>query len=179
MAETPAEGDNTLQTFLLFPKLPTEIRLKIWHIFLDTPRTISLKYREEPEKTSDVTSAGTKQFVKRLGYFFIEKDDAPAVLLDVNIEAREEALAFYEGRIDKAVRVGRSQWARFPQSPPFDRESVVYIEKREKEVPISWSNTTFLLSTRELPKLPKSLFEKFQHVKFTVLDPGNFRHYTA
>lgn len=173
MSETQANASDILQEFILFPNLPTEIRLQIWHIALNTDRTITLKYIEKPKPSAK----GPDPNVRDMGYFTVQKDDNPAVLLGVNKEAREEALGFYHERIASVTCIGTSRWLR----SGLEAQKWLYdtIRSEGKSIPVSFANTTFFLSTREMPRLPAAFLTRFQHVRFTVLDPGYFTFFTT
>lgn len=99
-----------LTEFLLFPKLPTEIRLKIWDIILYAPRKITLKHLGKDELASENLAPSTEPVVttdladwrpleRRIqGVVRVEEDTNPAILLDINMESRMEALNFYDGK---------------------------------------------------------------------------------
>lgn len=44
------ESNQPLQTFTLFPLLPTELRLKIWNLTIPGPRTVTIHYKTRPLK---------------------------------------------------------------------------------------------------------------------------------
>jgi hypothetical protein len=71
-------SDQPSPTFTLFPKLPTELRLKIWK-HARQPRIIRFKYKSNNSSWSHLRAIAK-----------------PPVLFQVNREAREAALKIYE-----------------------------------------------------------------------------------
>ncbi|CAJ2499969.1 Uu.00g028220.m01.CDS01 [Anthostomella pinea] len=100
---------NGAEAFVLFPQLPTELRLKIWTTYLERNRIIAIKMmdsRRPEDFAPGVTRAPSYTAKNSLGkivsgnpYCLISK--APprySTLLSVNSEAREAARVFYRVR---------------------------------------------------------------------------------
>ncbi|KAL4956141.1 hypothetical protein BDW69DRAFT_159153 [Aspergillus filifer] len=82
------------QQFHLFPLLPTELRLLIWHLVLAEPRTVHLKCHR-----------GVHPLLKRRFARSFEALTPPPASLFVNREARGEAVGLYKEwfRVDESV----------------------------------------------------------------------------
>jgi hypothetical protein len=103
-----ATQSNT-STFPLFPLLPKELRLKIWHHSLQRQRFIKVLLLPEkmfnttqPEGTEAVISTSKSERYRAYaeGYQVLSK------LLRVNCEAREAALEFYRVRLPCLLKKG-------------------------------------------------------------------------
>jgi hypothetical protein len=73
----------SLNEFTLFPKLPVELRLKIWRAALPGPRIIEAYYDYEESVNGDISDG------------VIRTNQPPPVLLSVCHESREETLRKY------------------------------------------------------------------------------------
>ena len=97
---------NPTRSFTLFPRLPTELRLKIWHLAMPGPRTITLQYkfrrRARLESALPYTASWTS------------KDLNPAAL-QVCHESRYEALEIYEQAFGTHACSGRKVYFDFEQ----------------------------------------------------------------
>jgi hypothetical protein len=79
------------RTFYLFPALPPELRLRIWHFALQTPQMVAL--------CTNLKSVPLKKYKTR--YLFAKPIGRPLLL--VNVEARRAALSAYlPGFYDKS-----------------------------------------------------------------------------
>jgi hypothetical protein len=85
---------SRVEGFYLFPKLPTEIKLKIWKLSLPGPRAITLRPRKHGYSTTNVVGG----MLPNPDVYDVYNDKAvtktPA-LLQVNWESREVALKSY------------------------------------------------------------------------------------
>jgi len=78
-------------TFTLFPKLPPEIRLKIWRYITPGPRIVEIQYATEPKRLVE-SIPGT---LRPVGPGWISKDPQP-IVLHICQESRMEALKRYQ-----------------------------------------------------------------------------------
>jgi hypothetical protein len=78
--------ENSSPTFTLFPKLPTELRLKIWKYALPGPRAIKVQ-------------RGWPTFSHR-----IRAVAKPPAVLQTNSESRQLAMRFYELSFNNAIK---------------------------------------------------------------------------
>lgn len=167
--QSAANTKHSLEDFLFFPNLPAEIRLKVWHLVLHTHRTITLKQVKTGVSTYSAPIRNEEIITVNKETSVVEKDDAPAVLLSVNHEARAEALSFYDGIIPSRDIAGRKGVGEAKETKG--------ISGSGQKIPISWANTTFHITTRHLRDLCDFLMRKIQHLKIDVNDAPYFVHF--
>jgi hypothetical protein len=86
---------ETSQKFYLFPELAAELRIKIWKFAAEQqPRAIEFV---DDNPNANYRALYQKGMYAPWGHVTVESKQVPA-LLQVNHEAREEALKFYEKR---------------------------------------------------------------------------------
>ncbi|KAL1902438.1 hypothetical protein Sste5346_001419 [Sporothrix stenoceras] len=99
LSETSIEDTNTssemLTTFTCFPNLPTELRLKIWHLSF-VPRVIEV-HRRKSHYADSASSVGQASLAKWQSW------SANPAALAVSFEARSCALEHYSATIRLAV----------------------------------------------------------------------------
>jgi len=126
---TPMEiSTNSPETFLLFPELPGEIRLKIWSYAISVSRTVTITSDRPPFKRGGVQAVQT----------FQADVPAPATLY-VCAESRHEALAVYRpcfktyrARDDHFLPTGRHLYVSFEQDTfKFEDTLLVYLGRSE------------------------------------------------
>jgi hypothetical protein len=109
VASYPAEPKGT-GSFTLFPDLPSELRIKIWHHALSIPRIVEMKESRYPERCSP--GSRETNLVPDWQY----KNKNPPPLLSTCSESRNEALQAYKENTsfdDEPLGTGGPEWFRF------------------------------------------------------------------
>ncbi|TVY45163.1 hypothetical protein LOCC1_G003865 [Lachnellula occidentalis] len=83
----PKDAPSRLTEFHLFPKLPTELRLKIWVFVLSTPRVLGMRCNIRFNESRRYTDTWAKSFAS---------DKPPPAALHVCQESRHEGLSIYQ-----------------------------------------------------------------------------------
>ncbi|APA13997.1 hypothetical protein sscle_12g087670 [Sclerotinia sclerotiorum 1980 UF-70] len=95
-------SSEELTTFSYFPALPTELRLKIWHLHIHPRRKLNIGLKLDYKHRTHPAVLGW--FIARAKIGSTEVNPIPAIL-HVNREAREAGLTSYElapGKFDRA-----------------------------------------------------------------------------
>ncbi len=105
-------GEDVL--FSLFPKLPTELRLRIWRLSVERHRLIEVEVEALPDSGDDAhrppystTNALNKLISSRNYAVTVQGFRLHSKLLRVNSESRKEALRFYRVHIPCYLRASR------------------------------------------------------------------------
>ncbi|KAJ8064014.1 hypothetical protein OCU04_007857 [Sclerotinia nivalis] len=103
LSQSSDPSSEQLTTFSQFPALPTELRLKIWHLSIPPWRKLEVKLKIKSTFTRYPIVLGW--FIARAKIGSTEVNPIPAIL-HVNREAREVGLTSYELASGSRDRVG-------------------------------------------------------------------------
>jgi hypothetical protein len=98
--EPPATG-----SFTLFPRLPAEIRIRIWHHAISVPRIVEVEEMDDPRRISGTVGLSNERWKF--------KNTNPPPLLSTCKESRQEILKEYKNYTDVTMSIAGPEWIRF------------------------------------------------------------------